>query len=164
MPLDAPFRLGPFLVDVQGRLEPGEPGRFPCFHLAWRGCPVHARLDGGWQPGGTTADLLLSAVVGRVPSTAGGDAAEKRARRRASFAALQGLGGGTDALHLRLLADHRVVIEGRRPVDLPVSAVDLLTQGTCFLLDLAPYLDLLAEDGVFSADAGAATPAGIANT
>ena len=146
MPLDAPFRLGPFVVDTAGRLGPGEPGRFPSFHLVWRGCPVHARLDGGDAAGGT---LLLRAIIARVPSTAGGDAARNQERRTEALGALRGLGRAAEPkLPLRLLPDHRVAVEATRPVALPVSAVDLLTQIACFLLDLAPYLDVLAEAGV----------------
>ncbi len=166
MPLDVPFKLGPFLVDMHGRLEPGEPGRFPSVRLVWRGCPVHARLDGGWQDGGDAAQLALRAVVGRVPSTAGGDAAHNLARRKAAFAALRDLAGGGDTLRLRLQADHRIVVEACRAIALPLSAVDLLTQATCFLLDLGPYLDLLAEDGLLLDATGSAAgiSAGTSNT
>ena len=149
MPLDVPFRLGPFIVDTNGRLEASDPDRFPNFHLAWRGCPVHARLDPGSSDLGEAAHLVLSAVLGRVPSTAGGDAGHNRQRRTATFGALRELVGGSgNAGRLLLLADHRVVMEASRPVDLPVSAGGLVSQITCFLLDLGPYLDLLAEADV----------------
>jgi len=46
------------------------------------------------------------------------------------------------------LPDHRMAVEQRRKVELPVSAGNLLTQIACFLLDLGPYLDLLAEADV----------------
>ncbi len=156
MPLDAPFRLGPFVVDVQGRLQPSDSGRFPSFRLAWRGCPVQARLDdGGGMEGG--ARLALSATVGRVPSTAGGDTAHNRERRSITLGALEGLADSPDqAARLRLLPDHRVAMEASRPVTLPVSAADLLTQIACFLLDLGPYLDLFAEAGVPVEATGAA--------
>jgi hypothetical protein len=149
MPLDAPFRLGPFLVDAQGRLHPSGPDLCASFRLSWRGCPVNARLDSGGPAATGQARLALSAVVGRVPSTAGGDPARRRERRGAIFDTLQGL--QTDAAapaHLRLLPDHRVTVEGARQVALPASAGDLVTQITCFLLDLAPYLDVLADAGV----------------
>ena len=150
MPLDTPFRLGTFIVDAHGRLEPGNPGQFPSFHLAWRGCPVHVKLNSGTTAdGNSAAQLALSAVVGRVPSTAGGDAARNRDRRRLTFGALQGLDAGASPVaQLRLLPDHRMAVEQRRKVELPVSAGNLLTQIACFLLDLGPYLDLLAEADV----------------
>lgn len=157
MPLDTPFRLGPFIVDVNGRLEPGEPGQFPSFHVVWRGCPVHASLDAGDTVAGTSARLVLRAVVGRVPSTAGGDTARNSERRSATLGALHGLqNAAADAVRLRLLPDHRVAVEANRPVELPASAGDLLTQITCFLLDLRPYLDLLVEADVAVESVGAA--------
>jgi hypothetical protein len=148
MPLDAPFRLGPFIVDVHGRLQPSDPATFPSFHIAWRGCPIHARLAAeGAAPG--SAHLAMSAVIGRVPSTAGGDAARNQERRRVTFSALQSLGSGKPNLaRLRLMPDHRFAMETQRELPMPVSAGDLVTQITCFLLDLGPYLDLLAEADV----------------
>ena len=170
MPLDAPFRLGPFLVDTNGRLQPGEPGLFPSFRLGWRGCPVQARLDSAPDGASVPAGLALTAVVGRVPSTAGRDPARSRALRDATFDALRSLEGGA-AARLRLLPDHRVAMEAMRPVAMPASAGDLVTQITCFLLDLAPYLDVLAEAGVPVETAAGAAPAtgvsgsgGMANT
>lgn len=166
MPLQTPFRLGPFVMDAHGRLEPGDASHLPSFRMAWRGCPVHARFDESWEGQGATVRLVLSAVVGRVPSTAGGDAARNLVRRAAAFAALQRLGDGTAALRMRLLADHRVVVEESRAVNRPVSAIDLLTESTCFLLDLGPYLDVLAEDEVLvaPADGSASNPEGIVKT
>lgn len=161
MPLDAPFRLGPFIVDVHGRLEPSDPGAFPTIHLAWRGCPVHARLDAAEMPEGGAGQLALTAVVGRVPSTAGGDAARNRERRSAALGALHSLeraASGTS--RLRLLPDHRVIVEASRAVAMPASAGDLVTQVTCFMLDLAPYLDLLAEADVPVEPAGGLSGAG----
>jgi hypothetical protein len=157
MPLDAPFRLGPFIVNVHGRLEPGDPGQFPGFHVAWRGCPVHARLDATGGSAAAPANLILSAVVGRVSSTAGGDAARNRERRSATLGALQALArSAADTLQLRLLPDHRIAVDASRPVALPAAASDLLTQVTCFLLDLGPYLDLLGEADVAVESVGAA--------
>jgi hypothetical protein len=162
MSFEGPFRLGPFLVDTQGRVQPSEPGHFPRFHAVWRGCPVQASLDADGAaeetaaPGGA-ANLLLSAIVGRVPSTAGADAARNQQRRSAAFGALQALvGGAAQGPHLRLLPDHRVAMQAVRPVAMPASAADLLTQITCFLLDLGPYLDLLAEADVPVEAVGAA--------
>ena len=161
MPIDAPFRLGPFLVDTHGRLQPGEPGLFPSFRLVWRGCPVQARLDSAGDGAPGPARLALSAVVGRVPSSAGRDPALSRARRGATFDALRSLeGAGSSAVaRLRLLPDHRVAMEAAPPVAMPASAVDLVTRITCFLLDVAPYLDVLAEAGVPVETVSVAAPA-----
>ncbi len=166
MPLDAPFRLGPFMVDTHGRLQPSDPDSFPTFNLAWRGCPVYARLNVGGASRGD-ARLALSAIIGRVPSTAGGDAARNQERRTIAFGALRGLESEViGSAHLRLLPDHRFVMEANRPLELPVSAGDLVTQITSFLLDLGPYLDLLAEADVPVEPVGAAPPAkvGTVNT
>jgi hypothetical protein len=168
MPFDTPFRFGPFKVDSQGRMQPSEPGQFPTFHVAWRNVAVHARLDGDGPEGPAHGRLRFSAVVGRVPSTAGGEPAHSRARRAEAFELLGGLAASGDGpWRLRLAADHRLVMEASRDVGLPVSAVDLLTQVTCSLLSLAPYLDLLGEAGLLSEVSGSgASPStgGTANT
>jgi len=146
MSLDTPFRLGPFIVDQHGRMEPGDPGHFPVFNLSWRGVQVRAHLDPG-DPAGASGRLAFSTIVGRVPSTAGGGTAAGNAARRAeAFELVRGLMRVVAAeWRVSLLADHRIAVEARRELALPASAVDLLTQVTCFLLDLAPYLDLLDE-------------------
>ena len=35
MPFDAPFKLGPFSVDSEGRLSPREPAAAPAFLFRW---------------------------------------------------------------------------------------------------------------------------------
>jgi len=162
----APFRFGPFVVDAHGRLQPNDSEQFPSFHVSWRGCSVHARLA---SPGPTvnSAQVALTAVVGRVPSTAGGEPTRNQERRRMTFSALQGLSGAVaDGPKLRLLPDHRFVVESVCPIELPISASDLLTQVTSFLLDLNPYLDLLDEADVPVETVGKVAPGrvGIANT
>ena len=170
MPLDAPFRLGPFIVDGHGRLQPGEPDLFPSFRFIWRNCPVQARLKADGQTAATVAHLSLTALLGRVPSSAGADPARNRERRAAALGALQGLGQvAVPGSRMRLLPDHRVTLEAAREVALPASAADLLTQIACFLLDLAPYLDLVAGgevpvDAVVDASAAASGSAGTAKT
>ena len=44
MPFDAPFKLGPFTCDCQGRLSPCEEADMPAFLFRWRGRCVHARI------------------------------------------------------------------------------------------------------------------------
>jgi hypothetical protein len=44
MPFDAPFKLGPFMVDSEGRLSPGEPAKAPAFLFRWDDRVVRARL------------------------------------------------------------------------------------------------------------------------
>ena len=49
---------------------------------------------------------------------------------------------------LSLLADHRVWLELDTPIELPITAVGLLTEITRFTLDLTPYLTLMDEIGL----------------
>jgi len=143
MPLNAPFQLGPFLVDMHGRLAPRSLEAVPGFMVRWRGRAVHARLE----QQGDNDRLALRAVVGRIPSTArrsGGS--ELRPR---SFDALRDLRRALpDGWRLRLLPDHSAVMEADAAVALPVTAVELITALTQFLLNLTPYLDLLDETGL----------------
>jgi hypothetical protein len=44
MPFGAPFKLGPFTVDSEGRLSPCESELIPAFLFCWRDRIVHARL------------------------------------------------------------------------------------------------------------------------
>jgi hypothetical protein len=161
MPFDAPFRLGPFLVTPTGLMEPSDASRFPVFHLVWRGYAVHARLDAGTTGDAKSGHLIFNTVIGRVPSTAGGAAAVNAERRARAFVAVRDLERAVNGdWRVSLLADHRVSIEGRRELVMPASAVALLTQVTCYLLDLAPYLDWL-DGGDLAAPPG---PSGIAGS
>ncbi len=144
MPLDAPFKLGPFTVDKDGRLTPSAPERFPSFRVAWRGHVVQARLTSMGAEGGT---LALRAGLGRVPST-GRPEAPGTLPRQAVFAAVRAL---PDLLppgwKLGLRPDHCIVAETEVSLSLPTTAGELLTELTLFLMRLAPYLDLLSEEG-----------------
>jgi hypothetical protein len=140
MPLNAPFHLGPFLVDVHGRLTPRCLEATPGFMVRWRGRSVHARLE----QQGDDDRLALRAVVGRIPSTAHG-AGNSKLRPR-SFDVLRDLRRELpDGWRLRLLPDHSAVMETAAAITLPVTAVELVTALTQFLLNLTPYLDLLDE-------------------
>jgi hypothetical protein len=44
---------------------------------------------------------------------------------------------------VHVVADHRVGLEVERPIAPPIAAAALIIETTCFLLDLAPHLDLL---------------------
>lgn len=163
MPLDTPFKLGSFLVDRDGRLFLGAPDTTANLYLHWHGLSVTVRLSS--DNGGTGAGRMsLSAVVGRVPSTAS-DPASAATRRAQALAQLHELAAAMgDGWRLALLPDHRASIEAVRDFAMPASAGALLTQVTCLLLGLAPYLDLLAESGLGIEAAGEPNNAGIANT
>lgn len=146
---DASLTLGPFRMDAAGGLAPVVPGAPPRFTFRWRDRLVHAAL---LPRASTQGRLRLRARLGQVPSSARPPDA---ARRPQSFAALRHLMGLLPAdWHVGLAPDHRVLLEAERPVALPISAAGLVGEVTCFLLTLAPYLDLLDEAGVAASPEG----------
>jgi hypothetical protein len=148
MPFDAPFKLGPFSIDAEGRLSPGEPSAPPAFLFRCYDRVVRARLD---QASGTTGRLTLAMTLARVRSSASTPDDTLRPR---SFALLHWLEKAVPpAWRVLLLADHRVWLEIDTRVDLPITAAALITEITRFALDLAPYLELLDEMGLTLSDA-----------
>ncbi len=144
MRFDAPFMLGPFQVDAEGRLSPREPGASPGFMFRWRQRAVRARID---QMDAATGQLTLQVTLARVPSTAAGGA-DQTLRPRA-FSLLHWLQRQIpSAWRLSLLADHRVWLETCARISLPVTAAGLLGDVTLFALELTPYLDLMDEVGL----------------
>ncbi|HET8996972.1 MAG TPA: hypothetical protein VFN42_09915 [Acetobacteraceae bacterium] len=138
MPFAAPFMLGPFLVDAQGRLAPRDAEALPAFLFRWRGCAIRARLRPAQADRGR---LVLRGVLGRIPSS--GDATDLAGRAQC-FTILRGLPRLLPQhWQLMLLPDHRVLLESSAEVTLPITASGLLTELTVFLLTLAPYLDAL---------------------
>jgi len=146
MPFAAPFKMGPFIVDADGGLSPSapEPAPAPAFLFRWRDRVVRARLVVAADQ--AEGRLVLQATLGRVPSTA---STPEGALRPRSFALLHWLPRSVPpGWRVRLLADHRVVLEAEPPLTFPTKAAALLTEITCFVLGLSPYLDLLEEAGV----------------
>ena len=132
--------LGPFVMDSEGRLTPRLSDVPPRFLVRWRGRTVRAHVLGADGAGGT---LALQSVLGRVPSSAaaGGGRAQ-------SFELLCALRRGSlDAWKLRLLPDHRAVLEAEAQIALPITAVGLVGEVTGFLLAVTPYFDLMDEIG-----------------
>jgi hypothetical protein len=145
MPFDAPFKLGPFTVDSEGRLSPFESGMPPVFLFRWRGRLVRSRLV-QCDPAADGLVLVAEVALGRVPSTAG---VSDEMRRPRSFVLVHWLARVMPAgWRVGLAPDHRVWLKVDMPIGLPTTAVALLTKISCFALDLAPYLDLLDETGV----------------
>jgi len=141
MPLGRLPLLGPFAVHPDGRLTPRDADTSPCFTVRWRGRLVRARLV---QTGPEGGRLALRAILGRVPSSAarGEDAVRPR-----SFALLRALAGSLpESWRVGLTPDHRALIQTEVRLPLPVTAADLITAVTVFLLTLGPYLDFLDED------------------
>ncbi len=137
MPFHEPFRLGPFLVDNAGRLSLREPHYAPGFRFRWRERLFHALLGDGL--------VALSAVLGRVPSTA----ADPSGVRDRSFATLRGLQATLPpGWRLRLRPDHSVELLSEAVLVTPTTAPALLATVVGFVLALDPYLALLDEDGL----------------
>jgi hypothetical protein len=155
MPLNTPFTIGPFLVDGEGRLWPRAQDTFPAFTFRWRGRSVHVHMA---QTDPQDGRLTLQATLGRVPSTAGSDTAEIRLQ---SFALLHAVKRELPASwQLRLQADHSALLEAETAIPLPITAIGLVSELTRFLLELAPYLDLLDDAGV----TGSSPSPGMAST
>lgn len=165
MPFDAPFRLGPFMVDETGGLSPGAPGQFPSFNVCWRDRALHLRLADAPAAGGGQGSLGVQAVLGRVPSTAGDGAANGPAWRERSFALLCQLPPHLPSgWQLGLSADHRIHLTLKIELELPTTAAALTTEVTLLLLELAPYLDVLEEAGISAVPPSFAAGAGMAKT
>ncbi len=145
MPFDTPFSLGPFTVDAEGRLAPGSQEDFPSFSVVWRGCTVWATMASRRDDAAATPTLVLRALVGRVPSTAG-SSSDQRAQIFGGLRCLPALLPAGWQVELR--ADHRVAIESHVHIPLPASATDLVAAVTSVLLALTPYLEVLAEAGL----------------
>ncbi len=140
----AAVRLGPFVVGRDGLLRPSEPGSRPAFSVRWRGRLVQARLEAAGA--GADGTLALETVLGCVPSTASCSAVP--VLRERVFALARILPGHLPpAWRVRLLPDHRIGVEARIALRVPVAASDLLAGLTSFLLCLGAYFDVVEETG-----------------
>lgn len=147
MTFDAPFKLGPFSVDAEGRLSPCEPAATPAFVFRWHNRVVRAQLD---QADAETGRLKLRVTLARVRSSA--SAPDETVRPR-SFALVRWFERlAPPAWRVVLLADHRVWLETDLRIDLPITAVGLVTEITRFAAELAPYLELMDESGLTVSD------------
>ena len=144
MPFDAPFRLGPFLVDAEGRLSPVDPATGPSFRFRWHGRMVHVRF----KPG--EGRLALNLELARVRSTACSVDETHRPRCFTVLHWLERIVPPTWRVALR--ADHRIWLETENEIGLPITASGLLTKLTHFALELAPYLELMDEVGLTASD------------
>ncbi len=143
MPLRMPCKLGPFSVDRDGRLSPCDPRASPAFLFRWRNRLVRLRLAQADPAGGR---LILQTTLARITSTA---AATDEQLRPRSFALLRWLSGTVPPdWRVSLLPDHRVLLETEAPIDLPITAAALLSRITSFVLELAPFVELLDETGL----------------
>ncbi len=157
MPFDAPFSLGPFVIDDAGRLSP-DLGTVPSFRLAWRCRVVQVAMR--HREGGAGDVLRVTMALARIPSTA--PTGDMTARENA-FALLRRLPAAMpDQWAIALSADHRIMLHAEAPIQLPASAASLVTELTLFLLAVDPYLTALEEGGL--GFAAPSVPVGIAKT
>jgi len=127
--------MGPFEVDPSGALFPRDGDTPPCFGFRWRDREIAARLEGD--------TLLLTARVGRVPSTA------QNVPRPPAFEVLRGLRHALPAdWRVSVEASHAIRIEIETTLEGKITAAGLISAVTGHMLELAPYLDLLEEAGV----------------
>ena len=127
------IEFGPFAVSSSGSLSV-RPGAAPRLLFAWKGCGCAAWLE--------HKRLRLSAIAGRIPSTA-----EPGADRARTFEALAEMPVELPpGWRLRLTADHRLCLETEAAAD--TSAAGLVATLVRFALALDPYLDRLEAAGV----------------
>ncbi len=128
-----PLPHGPFEVAEDGSLALRRP---PALRFAWRGRACEARIKEG--------RVSLSAIAGAVPYTA-----ERPAARSAALAALAELPAALpEPWRLRVLPDHRLLLESARPLSTPTTATELIAAMVGFALALDAYLDRLDAAGV----------------
>ena len=128
--------LGPFLVDGAGRLAFRHSDTTRGFGFLWRANRCRVRLGGG--------TLSFTAVIGRLPSTAGGGG-----QREAALGVLRAVGKVLPAgWRLRLLADHRVQVEVEQALNWPTSMAALLTPVVRLVFCVAPLMELMREAGM----------------
>jgi hypothetical protein len=143
--------IGPFRVDDNGLLRPASASSFPAFRVRWRTRMVHTRMlpANGCEDKG---HLEFTSRLGRIPSTA------ERGRPARGDQALVMLRHLPALLpqgwSMELSPDHSVLVASTTPIQLPISAVALVSKVTLFLLTLAPYLDVLDAEGVTFAAGG----------
>lgn len=147
MLFDAPFRLGPFWVDGEGRLTLADPAARASFHFRLHGRLIHAWFDQA-DPG--SGRLTLQVVLARVRSTA---CAPDQMLRPRTFALLHQLAHIVPAdWGMALLVDHRVRLETQAMIGWPITATGLVSELTRFAVQLAPYLELMDRVGLTVSD------------
>jgi hypothetical protein len=131
--LPGAFPLGPFIVEESGKLTFRTPERGAGFSFIWRGRRFSASLQ--------QSSISLTGILGLVPSSAAG-----AGRREAALANLRALPRALPpGWALRLTPDHRIHIKANESMEWPAHATDLMLPLVRFLLQLAPYLDLMDE-------------------
>lgn len=135
-PPDGQYEVGHLMVAPDGQVNVAYPGSAAVgFDFAYCGIPFHAEL-----PSDLAAPLTVSAVLGVLPYSA-----ETVVGRRAT---LQLLSLATPARGtLGLSTGGRILARFSAPVPRPRTPVSVVATISCLLVDLRPYLDLLAATG-----------------
>lgn len=128
------LRLNGIAVMEDGALAPAPAAR-PTLRFEWRGRGCTAEL--------TAEGMRLSALAGRVPSTA-----VAAARRGALLAALPDIAQRLPrGWRLRLSPDHRILVEAASHGPYPTPVTALLSELVRFALALDPLCDELDAAG-----------------
>ncbi|MBK1671068.1 hypothetical protein CKO28_23970 [Rhodovibrio sodomensis] len=133
---DGPYEVGHLSVSSSGHVDVAYPSPAPvAFDFVFRGVPFHAEL-----PGDLDAPLTMSAVLGVLPFSA-----ETLAGRRATLEILSLAKPARGSLGLE--AGGRIRANFSAAVPRPRTPVTVVATVSCLLVDLRPYLDLLAAAG-----------------
>ena len=134
-PYEGPYEVGHLSVSPAGGVA-AYPSPCPvAFDFVFRGVPFHADL-----PGDAGAPITLSAVLGVLPYSA-----ESAAGRRATLDILSLAKPARGTVSLE--AGGRIHARFSASVPRPRTPVTVVATVSCLLVDLRPYLDLLAAAG-----------------
>ena len=134
-PPEGPYEVGHLAVSPAGRVA-AYPSPCPvAFDFVYRGVPFHADL-----PGDPESELSLTAVLGVLPYTA-----ETQTGRRATLEILRLARPARG--RFALARGERIQVHFSAPVPRPRTPVTVVATVSCLLVDLRPYLDLLAAAG-----------------
>lgn len=131
-PPEGPYEVGHLAVSPAGHVATYPSPCRVAFDFVYRGVPFHADL-----PGDPESELSLTAVLGVLPYTA-----ETRTGRRATLEILRLARPARG--RLALTSGERIQAHFSAPVPRPRTPVTVVATVGCLLVDLRPYLDLLA--------------------
>jgi hypothetical protein len=133
---DGPYEVGHLSVSSSGHVDVAYPSPAAvAFDFVFRGVPFRAEL-----PGDLDAPLSISAVLGVLPYSA-----ETVAGRRATLDILSLAKPARGTVSLE--TGGRIYARFDAPVPRPRTPVTVVATVSCLLVDLRPYLDLLAAAG-----------------
>ena len=134
-PHDGPYEVGHLSVSPAGQVAAYPSPCAVAFDFVYRGVPFHAEL-----PGDPEAPITISAVLGVLPYSA-----ETVAGRRTALDILSLAKPARGTVSLE--AGGRIHARFSAPVPRPRTPVTVVATVSCLLVDVRPYLDLLAAAG-----------------